>query len=79
MEPFRVFPQNYKYIVCMCVLVCSAPQQTEASHDFLKSCSADEVSCTAEVEASESGGGEEGERAASLPLPLPLLANHDPD
>lgn len=30
--------------------VSSAPQQSEASQDFLKSCSADEVSCTAETE-----------------------------
>lgn len=33
------------------VLCCSAPQQNEASQDFLKSCSSDGVSCTAETTA----------------------------
>lgn len=33
------------------VFRCSAPQQGEASEDFLKSCSADGVSCTPETNA----------------------------
>lgn len=47
---------------CMCAFVCSDPEPSEASQDFLKSCSADGVSCTAETEVSNSGGEEEGER-----------------
>lgn len=56
--------------MCVLVCVCPAPQQTEASQDFLKSCSADGVSCTAEAEAKtevEPSGGEDGERADGLP------------
>lgn len=45
------------------VCVSSAPQQSEASQDFLKSCSADEVSCTAET---DTAAGEEGKSTASL-------------
>lgn len=33
----------------------SAPQQSEASQDFLNSCSADGVSCTAETSTEEDG------------------------
>lgn len=35
--------------------MCSAPPQSEASRDFLKSCSAEEVSCVAESEVEEDG------------------------
>lgn len=35
--------------------MCSAPQQAEASQDFLKSCSAEEVTCVAEGGAEEDG------------------------
>lgn len=49
-------------VVLVTVFCRSAPPQSEASQDFLKSCSADGVSCTA---ASDAATEEEGESVRS--------------
>lgn len=52
------FKSRLFWSVSDCVFCCSAPQQGEASDDFLKSCSADGVSCTTENSAVAEEEGE---------------------
>ncbi|KAM9350729.1 inositol 1,4,5-trisphosphate-gated calcium channel ITPR3 [Symphorus nematophorus] len=59
--------------------IAAAPQQSEASQDFLKSCSADGVSCTAETTAvtEQEGESENSERACdTLLMCIVTVLNH---
>lgn len=56
----------------VCVCVCEAPQQSEASQDFLNSCSSDQVSCTAETSSHTEEDGE----TAGLAVGITVVCCH---